>query len=60
MNNTIIFVPEYSFGEIEGYKVWKSNQSPYPIYIGFIHIQDLDNEKTRLQEEGHDVWVRDF
>ena len=60
MSETITFVPEYSAGDIEGYKMWRWNRSPYPVYVGFISVDNFEDEKTRQESYGYKIWVRDF
>lgn len=53
MSETICFV--YNSG---GYEMWRYNKSPYPIYMGTVSEDNLEDEKLRQEAYGYRVWVQ--
>jgi hypothetical protein len=43
-----------------GYKMWRTNNSPYPIYIGFVSNENYEEEVKRQEALGFRVWSSDF
>ena len=54
MSETVAFVPD-DFG---GYEMWKYSKSPYPIYLGSISGDGLDEETNKQESLGFNVWVQ--
>ncbi len=43
-----------------GYKMWRTNNSPYPIYVGFVSEDNAEEEMKRQEDLGFRVWASDL
>ena len=40
-----------------GYKMWRTNNSPYPICVGFVSEENIEEEIKRQEAMGFRVWI---
>ena len=40
-----------------GYKMWRTNSSPYPVYIGYVSKDNVEEEMKRQEALGFRVWI---
>lgn len=54
MSETVVFTA----GE-KGWEMWRYNKSPYPIYLGSVTEENFEEEVSRQEGFGFNVWVKD-
>ena len=40
-----------------GYKMWRANSSPYPVCIGYVSKENVEEEMKRQEALGFRVWI---
>lgn len=40
-----------------GYKMWRTNSSPYPVCVGFVSEDKIEEEMERQEAMGFRVWI---
>ena len=40
-----------------GYKMWRTNSSPYPVCVGFVSEENIEEEIKRQEAMGFRVWI---
>jgi hypothetical protein len=52
MSDAMMFLPAEG-----GYKMWRTNSSPYPICVGFVSEDKIEEEMERQEAMGFRVWI---
>jgi hypothetical protein len=52
MSDAMMFLPDEG-----GYKMWRTNSSPYPVYIGYVSDDNYEEEMKRQEALGFRVWT---